>query len=78
MKTTTCEALGGPCDYQLRGASPDEVIKLQDKHLKDMVSAGNDAHRPAHAAMQGRWRHPIKAMGWYRTTKREIAALPED
>jgi len=28
--------------------------------------------------MQGRWKHPIKGMGWYRTTKREFGALPED
>jgi hypothetical protein len=78
MKTTTCEALGGPCDFELRGTSADEVIKLQDKHLKDMVAAGDDAHRPAHQAMQGRWKHPIKGMGWYRATKRHFAELPED
>jgi hypothetical protein len=77
MKTTTCEALGGPCDFELRGTSADEVIKLQDKHLKDMVAAGDDAHRPAHQAMQGRWKHPIKGMGWYRATKRHFAELPE-
>ena len=78
MKTTTCKALGGPCDFQLRGNTGDEVIKLQDAHLKEMVAAGDEAHRPAHAAMQGRWKHPIKGMGWYRTTKREFGALPED
>jgi hypothetical protein len=78
MKTTTCEALGGPCDFQLRAATADEVIKLQDKHLKEMVASGDQSHKAAHAAMQGRWKHPIKGMGWYRATKREIAALPDD
>lgn len=78
MKSTTCKALGGPCDYELRGETADEVIKLQDKHLKDMVAGGDRTHESAHQAMQGRWKHPIKGMGWYRATKRHFAELPEN
>ena len=78
MKTTTCEALGGACDFELRGKTPDEVIKLQDKHLKEMAAGGDETHAAAYKAMQGRWKNPVKAMGWYRATKRQIAALPGD
>ena len=78
MKTMTCRQLGGPCDLQLRGNTADEVIKAQDAHLKDVVETGDAAHEPALKAMKGRWRKPIAGMGWYRTTKREFAALPED
>jgi len=78
MKTMTCEQLGGPCDHPLQGVSADEVIKAQDRHLQDMVAGGDDAHGPALDAMKGRWKHPIKGMGWYRDTKRSFAALPED
>jgi len=28
--------------------------------------------------MQGRWKHPVKSMGWYKGTKKEFAALPAD
>jgi hypothetical protein len=28
--------------------------------------------------MKGRWKRPISGMSWYRNTKREFAALPED
>jgi hypothetical protein len=28
--------------------------------------------------MKARWRHPVRAMGWYRQTKRTFAALAED
>jgi hypothetical protein len=28
--------------------------------------------------MKGRWKHPIQGMGWYRSTKRAFAELPED
>jgi predicted small metal-binding protein len=78
MKTMTCQQLGGPCELALRGETADEVIKAQDKHLKDAVASGDEAHRPAHEQMKGRWKHPISGMGWYKSTKRAFADLPED
>jgi predicted small metal-binding protein len=78
MKTTTCTALGGPCEFALRGNTADEVIKAQDQHLKDMVASGDQSHQDAHKQMKGRWKHPIAGMGWYKATKRDFAALPED
>jgi predicted small metal-binding protein len=76
MKTMTCKQLGGACDLALRGATADEVIKLQDKHLKEVVAAGDEAHTPALDQMKARWKHPVKGMGWYKNVKREFAAAP--
>lgn len=78
MKTMTCEQLGGPCDSAHQGATADEVIKAQDRHLREMVDGGDLQHRPALQAMKGRWKHPIAGMGWYRQAKRDFAALPDD
>ncbi len=78
MKTMTCRQLGGPCGIEHRGTTADEVIKAQDRHLKEAVGAGDTAHEPAHADMKGRWRHPKTSMGWYRTMKQTFADLPED
>ncbi len=78
MKTMTCRQLGGACDLALRGETADEVIQSQDKHLKEIVAGGDEAHREALAEMKKRWKNPIKGMGWYKATKREFAALPED
>ncbi len=78
MKTMTCQQLGGACDLPLRGSTADEVIKAQDKHLKEAVAAGDTTHAQALDEMKGRWKHPIKGMGWYKNTKREFAELPED
>ena len=78
MKTMTCSQLGGACDLVLRGHTADEVIKLQDKHLKAIVADGDDAHAEALAQMKARWKNPIKGMGWYRSVKRDFAAMPED
>ena len=47
MKTMTCKQLGGPCDHQHQGQDADEVIKAQDRHLKEMVAGGDTAHAPA-------------------------------
>lgn len=63
---------------ELRRETADEIIQAQDKHLKEIVAAGDEAHQSALDAMKGRWKHPIKGMGWYKDTKRDFAALPED
>jgi predicted small metal-binding protein len=73
----TCKQLGGPCDFVLEGSTADEVIKAQDRHLKEAVAAGDDAHESALKDMKGRWKHPISGMGWYKKVKRDYAALPE-
>ena len=77
MKTMTCKQLGGPCEFVHHGASADEVIKAQDRHLKDEVAKGDAAHEPALKEMKGRWKNPIAGMGWYKKAKRDFAALPE-
>jgi predicted small metal-binding protein len=78
MKTMTCSQLGGPCEFALRGNTANDVIKAQDSHLKETVASGDETHKSALKEMQGRWKHPVSGMGWYRKTKREFAALPED
>jgi hypothetical protein len=78
MKTMTCKQMGGPCDAAFRGDKADQVIKAQDGHLKDMVAGGDETHESALKSMQGRWKHPVAGMGWYRNTKKAFAGLPED
>ena len=48
--------MGGPCDEAFHGTKADEVIKAQDKHLKDMVAKGDETHDSALKSMQGRWK----------------------
>lgn len=78
MKTMTCMQLGGPCEFAHHGETADDVIKAQDRHLNDMVEGGDDVHAPALKDMKGRWKHPIKGMGWYKQAKNDFAALPDD
>ena len=78
MKTMTCKQLGGPCDLQLQGNTADELIKAQDRHLKEAVAAGDDTHEDALKSMKGRWKRPVSGLGWYRKVKRDFAARPDD
>jgi predicted small metal-binding protein len=78
MKTMACKDLGGPCEFPLHGDTADDVIKAQDKHLNEAVASGDDAHEAALKEMKGRWKRPIKGMGWYKATKRAFAELPEN
>ena len=77
MKTMTCTQMGGPCTMAFTGNTADEVIKMQDKHLKEMTAQGDGAHQPAAQEMQGRWKHPIAGMKWYMKVKKDFAALTE-
>jgi predicted small metal-binding protein len=78
MKTMTCRQMGGPCDVAFQADTADEVIKAQDKHLKEMVAKGDETHSTALEAMKKRWRNPIRGMGWYMKTKKDFSALPDD
>ena len=78
MKTMTCRQLGGPCDSAHRGETADDVIKAQDRHLREAVADGDATHEPALKQMKGRWKNPVKGMGWYKQAKRDFAALPAD
>ncbi len=73
MKTLTCRQLGGPCELALAGETADDVIKAQDRHLREAVRGGDATHQPAHEDMKGRWRHPVRSMRWYLETKKSFA-----
>jgi len=78
MKTMTCKQLGGACDLSLSGSTGDEVIKAQDRHLREIVADGNTEHENALQDMKNRWKHPVAGMGWYRQVKRDFKNLPEN
>jgi hypothetical protein len=70
--------MGGPCDMAFQGKTADDVIKAEDKHLREAVEAGDQTHEAALKAMKGRWKNPVKGLGWYRQVKKDFAALAED
>ena len=76
MKTMSCRQLGGPCDLAHHGADANEVIKAQDRHLREAVAGGGTDHEPALKDMKGRWKRPVSGLRWYRQVQRDFEALP--
>ena len=75
MKTMTCKQLGGTCDLAHQGDDFNTIIKAQDRHLREVVAAGDREHEPALKEMKGRWKRPVSGMRWYRQVQRDFAAL---
>ena len=63
MKTMTCKQLGGPCDLPLREETADDVIKAQDRHLKEAVANGDDTHMRRVEAHEGEVEEPDLGSG---------------
>ena len=78
MKRMTCSQLGGACDLVHQGEDANEIIKAQDRHLKEAVAGGDAEHQPALKEMKARWRRPVSGMKWYRQVQRDFAALPAE
>lgn len=78
MKTMTCRQLGGACDRSHVGADANDVIKAQDRHLRDAVAAGHRDHEPALRDMKNRWRRPVSGLRWYRQVQRDFASMPSN
>lgn len=78
MKSMTCRQLGGTCDLAHHGDDANEIIKAQDRHLREAVAAGDADHEPALKDMKGRWKRPVSGLKWYRRAQRDFAALPTD
>ena len=76
MKTMTCSQLGGACELSHAGADANEIIHAQDRHLREVVAAGDTAHEHALREMKARWRKPVSGMKWYKKVQRDFAALP--
>ena len=74
----TCKSLGGACDLVHQGDDANVIIKVQDKHLREAVKAGDAAHEEALKAMKGRWKNPFAGMGWYNQVKKDFASLSEN
>jgi hypothetical protein len=77
-KSMTCSQLGGACDLAHTGDDANEIIKAQDRHLREAVAAGSTDHEPALKDMKGRWKRPISGMKWYRQVQRDFADLPDE
>jgi len=55
--------MDGPCDATFHGNTADDVIKAEDKHLKEVIASGDETHKSFLKMMQDRRKNPLKGMG---------------
>ena len=55
MKKIICSDLGGPesCEVEIRGNTPDEVVKNCQEHIMEEVEKGDGDHQDAVENMMG-------------------------
>lgn len=55
MKKITCSDLGGPesCEVELKGDTPEDVVKNCQEHVMEEVEKGDSEHQDAVENMQG-------------------------
>lgn len=55
MKKIICSDLGGPleCDVEIKGNTPEEVVKNCQEHVMEEVENADSAHQEAVENMQG-------------------------
>ena len=75
MKKTTCKALGGACDADITGNTPEEIGDNCKKHVMDMILTGDADHLQAVEAWKKRSEEDQKS--WFKTFTENFDNLPE-
>jgi len=70
--------MGGPCDAPLKGNTADDVIKEGERHIREMVAKGDEAHKGPMKMMEDMRKNPASGKDWYVTTIKNFGLLPED
>ncbi|MGB0757714.1 MAG: hypothetical protein ACPGO5_04640 [Patescibacteria group bacterium] len=52
MKKTTCQVLGGNCDAEIQGATPEEMAQNAKMHVHEAAESGNEEHKAMMEKMQ--------------------------
>jgi hypothetical protein len=71
MKTMTCKQMGGPCDEQIHGETPEEMTNNGTEHLKA-------AHPDMAAAMMAMPKDDPKMVEWFKKFQEDWDKTPED
>lgn len=68
----TCRQMGGPCDAEITGNTPEEMMKNGEAHL---LSKDDEAHKKAVAMMEEMQKNPEAGKKWNDDFQAKFAAL---
>jgi len=75
MKSMTCKELDGVCDEEIKGETPEEMMKNSQEHA---MSANDDAHKNKMKQMGEMPKDPETIKKYMDDFKAKFDALPED
>lgn len=52
MRKMTCKELGGACDAEILGATPEEMGENCKAHVMEVITSGDTSHNEAMEAMK--------------------------
>lgn len=64
MKTITCKQMGGPCDANIQGNTPEEMMQKGGVHVNEMAAKGDDGHIKAKEMMDAAVNNPEDLKKW--------------
>lgn len=75
MKKATCQDLKGACDFEITGATPEEMAENSKKHAMEMFAQQDSAHLEAMEAMKGMT--PEDQQKWFEEFKEKFKDFPD-
>lgn len=75
MKTMTCRQMGGPCDTQISGSSPKEILDNGTKHV---MESADEEHKKVLQMMNDMMGDEEASKKWNEDFEKKFAELPED
>ena len=65
MKTMTCRQMAGPCDAEITGSTPEEMMQNGEKHIRELAEAGDEGHIAAVQMMEDASKNPEMGKVWF-------------
>ena len=78
MKTVTCKQMGGPCDAELKGETPEEIMQKGGEHVNEMAATGDEGHVKAKEMMDSAVNNPEELKKWQDEFMQTYNAAPTE
>ncbi|MCH7738504.1 MAG: DUF1059 domain-containing protein [Chloroflexi bacterium] len=75
MKKTTCKNLGGTCDAEIQGETPEEMGEKSKQHVMEMMQSGDQDHKAAVEKMMQLSKEEQEK--WYDDFQKSFDSLPD-
>lgn len=73
-KKITCKQMGGPCDFEITGETPEEIMQKGGEHVNQMADT-DEGHKAAKDMMDNS--DDAAKAEWFKTFNETFASAPD-